>query len=71
MEDTATHSVWNIEGVCVAGDMFGTRLTPVPVFTAYWFSAISMYPSALVFDETVNDFTEVRYLRGDGVSMYV
>lgn len=47
--DDQTHSVWNMKGESVSGELRGVRLER-PVYTqVYWFSWAAFYPNSLIF----------------------
>ena len=49
MLDDQTHSVWNMKGESVSGELRGVRLER-PVYTqVYWFSWAAFYPNSLIF----------------------
>jgi len=42
--DLETHSTWNAYGVCLAGRMKGTRLTPLILEPEFWFAWSEFHP---------------------------
>ncbi len=49
--DMATHSLWDLaQGICVKGELKGTRLEAVPVTVAYWFAWSTYFPNTAVLD---------------------
>ena len=48
--DAETGSEWSVAGEAVAGPFEGSRLRPLPVRTAFWFSYVSAFPTADVYD---------------------
>jgi len=49
--DTETNSVWDLErGVCVSGELKGTKLEAVSVTVAYWFAWSTYFPNTAVLD---------------------
>ena len=44
IEDLETGSVWDFSGLALSGPLKGTRLTPVPSRTGYWFSLAGALP---------------------------
>lgn len=47
--DNETDSAWNIFGECVAGDLRGTLLAPLPAYPYFWFAWSTTYPDTLLY----------------------
>lgn len=47
--DLETRSTWSIAGVAEAGELTGARLTPLATRTAFWFSYVTAFPDAIVY----------------------
>ncbi|MFQ5690967.1 MAG: DUF3179 domain-containing protein [Gemmatimonadota bacterium] len=43
-------SRWNLAGEAIGGTLRGSRLTPVPAMTAYWFAVVASDPGIRVYD---------------------
>lgn len=48
MRDVETGSVWNAHGLAISGDLAGTQLPRAPGYSAFWYSATSLMPTAKV-----------------------
>ena len=49
--DNQTHSVWNMKGEAIGGELKGTKLDQ-PVYTqVYWYSWAAFYPDTLIFQQ--------------------
>ena len=53
--DLETGSVWNLTGEAVSGDLAGSRLEPVPGYSAYWFAWSSFWPNTSVWGASTAD----------------
>jgi len=49
LTDLETHSTWNAYGVCLAGRMKGTRLTPLILEPEFWFAWSEFHPKTLLY----------------------
>jgi uncharacterized protein DUF3179 len=52
LKDTTTHSVWNFNGVCILGPMYGQQLTPVQASQEFWHSWQTFHPATLKFNKS-------------------
>jgi hypothetical protein len=48
--DEQTGSVWTDDGLAASGPMEGSRLTPVPSRTTFWFAIVAAFPDAEIAD---------------------
>ena len=52
LKDTTTHSVWNFNGVCILGPMYGQALKPVQASQEFWHSWQTFHPATLKFNKS-------------------
>jgi len=42
--DSNTHSVWNMQGICIEGGLKDAALKPLPAYQEFWHSWRSFHP---------------------------
>ena len=53
--DLETGSVWNLVGEAISGNLAGSRLEPIPGYSAYWFAWSSFWPNTSVWGASTGD----------------
>jgi hypothetical protein len=51
LKDTTSHSVWNFNGVCILGPLYGQVLKPVQASQEFWHSWQTFHPASLKFNK--------------------
>ena len=49
LTDSATHSIWDQQGHCIAGPLLGQRLQPVQAYQEFWHSWSHFHPRTTVY----------------------
>jgi hypothetical protein len=49
IKDNVSNSVWNMDGLCVEGNLKGTNLEAVPAYQEFWHSWQSFHPGTTVY----------------------
>jgi hypothetical protein len=49
MKDSATNSIWNMEGICIDGPLKGNQLLPMPAYQEFWHSWKSFHPGTIIY----------------------
>jgi hypothetical protein len=52
--DSLTHSVWNLNGLCISGPLLGTQLDPLPVYQEFWHSWKQFHPNTTIYQHVAN-----------------
>ncbi len=47
--DRQTNSIWNVEGVCIQGELKGTKLKPLQGYLEFWHSWKTFHPNTTVY----------------------
>ncbi|MBL0051447.1 MAG: DUF3179 domain-containing protein [Bacteroidetes bacterium] len=47
--DRQTNSIWNVEGVCIQGELKGTKLKPLQGYQEFWHSWKTFHPNTTVY----------------------
>jgi hypothetical protein len=47
--DRQTHSIWNAEGVCIQGELKGTKLKTLQGYQEFWHSWKTFHPNTTVY----------------------
>ena len=55
--DEKTHSTWNMDGVCIAGQLKGKRLLPVQSYNEFWHSWRTFHNNAKIY---VSNYTSLK-----------
>ena len=51
LKDTATNSVWNMNGECVEGELKGSKLTVIQAYQEFWHSWQSFHPATTKYKD--------------------
>jgi hypothetical protein len=49
LEDSNTHSSWNMDGLCIAGSLKGKRLVPVQSYNEFWHSWQTFHKNSKIY----------------------
>ncbi len=49
LKDTATNTIWNMNGECIGGELEGMRLAPVQAYQEFWHSWQSFHPGTSMY----------------------
>ena len=45
LNDSATNSVWNMNGECIDGELKGSQLSPIQAYQEFWHSWQTFHPA--------------------------
>jgi Protein of unknown function (DUF3179) len=51
LKDSATNSVWNMDGECIEGSLKGSRLSPVQSYQEFWHSWQGFHPGTIKYNQ--------------------